>query len=894
VNSTLLKTKTYRPLVRPELVSRPHLMRRMDDGFNSKLTVVSAPAGYGKTTLVSAWAAECKCPVAWLSLDEEDNDPVRFLTYVITAAQTIRPNLGQEILSVLQSAQPPAIINLLPALINQLDDIHVRFVLVLDDYHVITSSDIHKAVTFIIDHQPPLMHLLLTTRIDPPLPLPKLRGRGHLTELRQADLRFSEEETIAFLKQGSGIELPSKDVNVLVKRTEGWIASLQMAALSMRDRKDVSGFIAGFGGSHGYIVDYFASEILNNLPELTRSFLLQTSFLDKLCGSLCDEVTGQPGGQQTLERLHEANLFLVPLDDEHTWYRYHRLFADFLYKSLSQNNRKEVPELHLRASRWFERNEFPHQAIEHAFNAHDYPRAAHLLEGVAELALGRGEHVWLLKWIKQLPEDQMEAHLRLSIIRAAILVSTGLVQAAEGALQRIEARQQFQGLDPRARDYVVGRVAALRAMIAIQRGDVDNAKLNAQRALDKLPKGTRREALWRAPTLIALGLSNFAEGDLVGAKQNLEMALEDANLAGNPYTFLEVTTYLVEVLWIQGRLKEAEEICVEGLRYIDKNNLGSAPMSGGVMLGFCLLLCERYDLRQAEDFLNRGTELVRSGGVALVLAWSYYVKMRYLVAKGDLQAADAVGREAEQLPQISEMPLWVVSGISALRALIWVRLGKLDEAEKYLKKRRVWTESKIRYSHQREYLSLAALLLAIGDVKSAGELLDRLTEWAEAAKQCRTLICARTLQSVVFAAQKEKQKALQSLAIGLELAEPEGYSLSILELGEGIAPLLYEAVQKGIHPEYASRLLEELRETRPNLLEVTETKGPQPGILTPLGWREIEVLKLVAEGLTNKEIANKLDISLRTVKFHMTSIFGKLGVENRLQAVTQAKLLAIL
>jgi LuxR family maltose regulon positive regulatory protein len=312
-----------------------------------------------------------------------------------------------------------------------------------------------------------------------------------------------------------------------------------------------------------------------------------------------------------------------------------------------------------------------------------------------------------------------------------------------------------------------------------------------------------------------------------------------------------------------------------------------------VLLGYCFLLCERYDLRQAEDFLNRGTELARSGGVAWVLAWAYYVKMRYLIAQGDLLAADTAAREADQLPQISELPLWVVSGISALKLLIWVRLGKLDEAEQYLKKRGIWTESKIRYSYQREYLSLAALLIAKGDFKSAGALLDSITEWAEATKQYRTLICAWTLHSMAFAAQKEMQKALQSLAFTMELAEPEGYLLTILELGEGIAPLIYEAVQKGIHPEFASRLLEAFKETHPNPLVRSDKQKKQPDLLIPLREREIEVLKLVADGQTNKEIANKLHISLRTVKFHMTCIFTKLGVDSRLQAVAKAKILGI-
>jgi LuxR family maltose regulon positive regulatory protein len=423
---------------------------------------------------------------------------------------------------------------------------------------------------------------------------------------------------------------------------------------------------------------------------------------------------------------------------------------------------------------------------------------------------------------------------------------------------------------------------------------VDNAKRNALMALEKLPKGTQHEAPWRADSLIALGLANFAFGDLDEARQNLAMAIEDANLAGNPFTFLDVTTYLIEVLWIQGRLREAVKICQEGLKFIDKHNLHSAPMSAEVLLGWSFLLCECYDLSQAEDFLNQGTELVRSEGVAWVLAWAYYVKIRYLIARGDFLSADTVVREADQLPQISQLPLWVVSGISALKVLIWVRLGKLNEAEEYLKKRGIWTDSEIRYSYQREYLSLAALLIAKEDFKNAKVLLDSISKWAEATKQYRTSICAWTLHSMAFAAQKEMQKALQSLAFAIELAEPEGYLLTILELGEGLAPLLYEAGQKGIHPEYASRLLEGLKETRSKPLGKTETQEQQPNILTPLRTREMEVIRMVADGKTNKEIANKLHISLRTVKFHMTCILTKLGVDSRLQAVAKAKLLGIL
>jgi LuxR family maltose regulon positive regulatory protein len=894
MNSTLLKTKLYRPPIRPEVVSRPNLMRRLDEGINDKLTVVSAPAGYGKTTLVSAWCSECQVPVAWLSLEGEDNDLPRFLSYVITALRTIKADLGQEILSVLQSARPPAVLNLLPVLVNQLDDIQTRFVLVLDDYHVIISEEIHEAINFIIDHQPPQMHLLLTTRVDPPLPLARLRGRGQLTELRQDDLRFSEEETVAFLKRGSGIELTAGDVEILLSRTEGWIAGLQMAALSMRNKSDIPSFIEGFGGSHDYIVDYFTSEILNNLPELTRSFLLKTSFLDQLCGSLCDEVTWLSGGQQTLQRLQEENLFLVPLDDDHIWYRYHQLFADLLHKSLKNQYSSEVPELHLRASRWFEKNAYPHQAVEHAFLAEDSSRAADLLEAIAESTLGQGEHLWFLNEIEKLPQDQMELHLRLSVLRAAIFTSIGSLQRAENALRKIELHLSTHPESKAIEEYAIRRVAALRAMIAIQRGDAVSAKREAQLALEMLPEGKEQEVTWHAELLLTLSLSNFALGDLDEARQNLDRAIEQARLAGDPYTFLIVTAYLVDVLCSQGLLKEAAERCQAGLEFITKHRLDWAPVSGEMFIRWGLLLCERRDLAQAGDFLDRGMDLIRSGGVPWALAWAYHMKIFYLIAQGDLMAAEATVREADQILQLSELPARVVSGISALKTLVWIRLGKLDEAEHHLKKRGIWIDSPIRYPFHREYQSLITLLIAKDDLASTEGLLENLVTWAETAKQFRSLIGARVLQALVYSGRRDMGRALQYLSMAMDLAKPEGYLQAILEVGRPIIPLLYAANQKGMHPGFTTRLLEGFIEINPDQWATPHEQNRQPEILAALRPREIEVLRLVAEGQTNKEIALKLSISLRTVKFHMTSILTKLGVDNRMQAVTKAKSLGII
>jgi LuxR family maltose regulon positive regulatory protein len=367
MSTVLLRTKLYVPAVRPELVPRPHLVDRLNEGLSRKLSLIAAPAGYGKTTLLSAWAAGCGQPVAWLSLDDRDNEPARFLAYLIAAIQTIEADLGQDILPALRSSQSSTLANWLPVLVNQLDTIARPFVLVLDDYHLITTPEIQQALTFLLEHQPPQMHLAIATRKDPPLPLPRLRARGQLTELRQADLRFTAEETTAFLQRGMGVELSTEDVAALVSRTEGWIAGLQMAALSIRDRAGVSRLIAAFGGSHEYIVDYFAAEVLDQQPEPIKTFLLQTSILDRLYGSLCDAVTGQAGGQRTLAQLQRANLFVVPLDNDCCWYRYHHLFRDLLRKQLQQEQPENLPELQQRASQWCEEHELIDDAIDTPF-----------------------------------------------------------------------------------------------------------------------------------------------------------------------------------------------------------------------------------------------------------------------------------------------------------------------------------------------------------------------------------------------------------------------------------------------------------------------------------------------------------------------------------------------
>jgi ATP/maltotriose-dependent transcriptional regulator MalT len=404
MSAVLLKTKLYIPIARPELVPRPHLIVRLNEGLSRSLILIAAPAGYGKTTLLSTWVAKCGQPVAWLSLEDRDNDPARFLVYLIAALQTIEADLGQDILSALQSPQPSAIEHWLPVLVNQLDNIAKPFVLVLDDYHVIATPEIHQALAFLLEHRPPQLHVAIATRKDPPLPLPRLRARGQLTELRQADLRFTAEETAAFLRRGMSLELSTEDVASLVSRTEGWIAGLQMAALSIQDRVDVSRLIATFSGSHEYIVDYFAAEVLDQQPEPSRTFLLQTSILDRLCGSLCDAVTGQTEGQQILERLHEANLFVFALDSERCWYRYHHLLSDLLRAKLHREYAVlEIQNLHHLANQWYEQHDQINEAVQHALLAEDFDRVAVLIKRSADVMIQRSELTTLLRWLDLTP-----------------------------------------------------------------------------------------------------------------------------------------------------------------------------------------------------------------------------------------------------------------------------------------------------------------------------------------------------------------------------------------------------------------------------------------------------------------------------------------------------------
>src|SRR6266699_2313140 len=520
----ILATKLYIPRLRPNVVSRPRLLERLNEGLHRKLTLIAAPAGFGKTTLISAWVAGCDRQVAWLSLVKGESDPTLFLTYLVAALQTIAPDIGVGVLGALQSPQPPPTETILAALLNEITAIPDNFVLVLDDYHVIEAKAIDQALTFLLDHQPPQMHLVIATREDPQLPLARLRARGQLTELRAADLRFTPSEAAGFLNQGMGLNLSAEDITALETRTEGWIAGLQLAALSMQGHEDTTSFITSFTGSHHFVLDYLVEEVLGQQPESIQTFLLRTSILDRLCGQLCDAVLLDPSvsGQATLEYIEHANLFLVPLDNERRWYRYHQLFADLLRQRLQQRNAsstgdevRDVTELHSRASVWYEDHGLSIEAFHHAANANDVARAERLIEGKGMPLHFRGAVAPVLNWLESLPRTALDTRPSLWVTYASTLLFGGQHTAVEQKLQAAEAALQGTEPDDKTRD-LVGRIASMRATLAVIQHDGATIITQSRRALEYL----RPDNLpVRTATTWTLGYAYQLQGDRAAASQ---------------------------------------------------------------------------------------------------------------------------------------------------------------------------------------------------------------------------------------------------------------------------------------------------------------------------------------------------------------------------------------
>jgi len=911
----LLQTKLYIPPLRRELVSRSRLIERLNAGLDRKLTLISAPAGFGKTTLLSEWVGGCGRPVAWVSLDESDNDPARFLAYFVAAVQTIETNIGQGMLSAFQAPQRPPIESLLTGLINEIATLPDPFALVLDDYHLIIAQPIHDALTFLLDHLPPQMHLVIAGRADPPLPIARLRGRGQATELRLTDLRFTLDEAAAFLNQVMGLDLSADDVAALASRTEGWIAGLQMAAASMQGREDIASFIQAFTGSDRYILDYLVEEVLQGQPDSVQTFLLQTAILDRLAGPLCDAVIGSPplvgegSSQATLERLERANLFIVPLDNERRWYRYHHLFADLLRQRLQQTQPDKVPELHRRASEWHEQNGLMAAAIDHALSAEDFERAAHLVELAAEQTMMRSEVATFLSWVEALPDEVVHARPLLRAYQAGMQLMSGR------PLQIVEKHLQ-EAAEADAAGSVSGAVSAFRAMLAAYQGDTSQSIELANQALQLLPEGS---LFLRSVAAGIRSLGLFYSGDVVAAKQALEEAARISEKAGNLMNAVLAVCHLADLCTVQGQLGEAKAFYDKALELAVDRRGQPQPIAGIALIGLGAVLREWNELEDAAHHFIKGIELASKFSKAGI--FNGYVGLAYVrQAQGDVQGAREAMQTAQQVA-IETEAIKVDDALAATyQAHLWVIQGDLEAALRWAKERgldpspalsetkgevegldREIGDGSLISSYPRclEHVTLARLYTAQGQHEAALKILQPLLQAVEVRGWTRLVINILVLQAVALQKQGDTLQALTALERALSLAEREGYVRVFVDEGEPMVRLLRQAASHGIAPEYVSKLLAafegETKDQRPKTKAADSSSAFRPSTLVePLSEREMEVLRLLTTSLSSTEIAEELVVSVNTARSHIKSIYGKLNVHRRMDAIQRAKELGLL
>ncbi len=897
----LLGTKLHVPRWRRGLVARPRLSERLSRGAESALTLVSAPAGFGKTTLLGEWLAAAPADgrsVAWLSLDQRDNDPALFWTYLVAALKTATPEAGAGSLSLLQPPQPPSEAGL-ATLLNDLDAVSNDVVLVLDDYHVIDAREVQDGMAFLLEHLPPQIHLVIGSRADPALPLARLRGRGELAEIRAADLRFTPGEAAAYLNEVMGLALTAADVAALEGRTEGWIAALQLAALSLQGREDTAAFIAGFAGDDRYIVDFLAEEVLQRQPGHVQQFLLQTSILDRLSGPLCDAVTGQDGGKAKLAALERGNLFLVPLDDRRRWYRYHQLFADVLQARLRDEQPGEVPGLHRRASGWHEQNGERPEAIRHALAAGDFERAADLVE-LAIPAMRRSRQEAAVRgWLELLPDEVVRVRPVLSVGFAGALLARGELEGVEGRLRDAERwldgatgiRQGPQG--PPAEMVVVddeefrrlpAAIELYRAAQALARGDVPGAVRHARRALDLSPAD---DHLCRASAAGLMGLGFWASGDLEAGHSAYAECMAGLRRAGHIADIFGCAIALADIRRAQGRPSEAMRTYEQALQ--------GAPEQGGSVLrgtadmyvGMSEVYRERDDLPAAAQQLLRSQELGEHAGLPQNRYRWRVAMARIREAEGDLGGALDLLSEAERLYVGDFFPN--VRPVPALKARVRVAQGELGEALGWARERGLSAADDLGYLREFEHITLARVLLARyaaeraeRSIHEVTRLLERLLRAAEEGARTGSVIEILVLQALARQARGDIPGALESLLRAVKLAEPEGYVRIFADEGPPMASLLRAAAKQGITPSYARRLLAAVDKTEDS------TPGSQ-GLIEPLSERELDVLRLLGTDLGGPEIARELIVSLNTVRTHTKNIYAKLGVNNRRAAVRRAR-----
>jgi LuxR family maltose regulon positive regulatory protein len=893
----LLVTKIGIPRIRPGLLPRSHLTERLEEATNRELVLVSTPTGFGKTTLLASWARGTEKPVAWLSLDREDNDPIRFWRYIIGAVDKVYEGISERALLLLNGPPRPNVRSVITSLVNELAASSGELVLVLDDYHLVESHSVHDSLAFLLEHLSPGMHVVISSRSDPPIRLARLRAQFELTELRVADLRFSLRETADLLQEFWGLDLPAGSIATLAQRTEGWVSGLQLAALSLRGITDSSGFIREFTGSNRYILDYLSEEVLERQPEEVRSFLYETSVLEQLSGILCNAITGRGDGQEMLEHLERENLFLESLDEERHWYRYHQLFADLLLAHLKSMEPDRVPELHRRAATWYEENDLVSQAIRHALAVGEAVWAAQMVEQHVEEVLSRGEGETLRGWLAALPGEGVRARPRLALAQAIAAFNAGRLQQTESLLE--DSEQALVAAPSEPFEPTIGKsmsmlanvpasIALLRASIAAIRGEAEQAielVRQAQTHLAEDEQGPRISVKWN------LAQADWMRGHLAEAERAFAALVAEGRESGEPHMVLMAGSILGRIQRAQGRLEAALRTYQEGLAFASHARPGVMLSAAAAHVGIAEVFYQRNQLEQALQHANEGISLGRQLTSTQSLAAGLAILAWIQQARGDSAGAREAMQEAYQV--ISNLEIIALHNqVPAERAHLLLAQGDVPEAIRWVEERGLTEGDEPYYAREIEHLLLVRTLLRRNLPDRALILLENLGVAAKAQKRLGSLIEIQVLQALGFQAAGKEDQAMKVLAQALMQAEPEGYIRTFVDEGPRMAALLHRAASRGITSDYAAELLAAF----PSIDQQFQPSSPAATFSfdKPLSERELEVLQLLATGATNREIAEQLSIALTTARKHVSNIIRKLGVHNRTQAVSRGRDLGLL
>lgn len=893
VSEILLQTKIHRPPIRPSIVSRPHLIQKLNTGLTGKLTLVSAPPGFGKSTLVSSWLHQIEQPSTWLSLDNEDNDPNRFLLYLTAALQKIEARVGQTAVPLLQSPQPPPPEILLTLLINDLAAMSLPIILVLEDYHLIHNLDIHKALAFFLDNQPAVLHLVITSREDPPLPLHRLRSSGQMNGIYAYDLRFSEDEAATFLQQTMHVHLIPEDISALAKRTEGWVAGLQLAALSLQGLPDAHEFVTGFAGDDRYIADYLLHEVIERQPQHIQAFLWQTALLDRLCAPLCDAFLAAPANhsQPILTYLDEANLFVISLDNKREWYRYHHLFSDFLRQHVQKEMAHEIPDLYRRAAAWYEDNGFLAEAIEYALASKDYQRAGRLIEQNRLTAIfGHAQWATFLKWMEALPSELLKNQPQLNLHYAWALFSTGRWQETEPYLNGVEQALQ-RGKETTEQKWLLGEVATIRSLVLYEAGKLSQCKEMAAVAFELLPESNQTI---RSVAVLAAAMAHmWGNDDLQSKHQSLQQATAIAQSADNATVGLFALGCRTMLAVRAGQLQQAATFYSQAktLGTIGDNLLLGPTGFACVQMGEVLREWNR--LAEAEQILRQGIMLCQQqSGMPVWIIEGHVTLARLKLAAGDVPEAEKLMRLAEalliELPGHGETVEHLVAATQVYRLRYWLARGKSNQAFNWLAEHNILADSEISPENATYHILLARILLEQGQLEKTQRQVGRLAKIV-AESEPSLYVELLILQALLQQARGQLEQAAELLIRSLRFSEPEGYVRLFLEFGQPLAYLLPTAVSQGAASNYIKNVLAAFGRLP------TPSPPALPGtLLEPLNDREQQILKLMAGGLSNREIAAELYLSVNTIKVYTSRIYGKLGVNGRAEAINHAHELGIL